>query len=192
MLKSSTISLTCVAGLAVFGCSTGERAVERELTAARDALAAVDSAAQEYVTDEVRAIQEALDSAAARIERGDYQEALTAARDARTRATDLPDAVVESRAELEASWTVLRDSLPSMLQQIDAQVNRLSNARQLPAGMSTVQVTAAKATLQELNETWAEAVRESEGDQLPRAVTKAESVRTGVMQLMRSLGLRTT
>ncbi len=193
MLKSSIISLTAgLAGLTAVACTPDQRAVERELTAAQDALMAVDLESREYVTVEVRAIQESIDSATARIERGEYQDAMAAARDARTRATGLPNAVVERKAELDASWTVLRDSLPPMLQQIEAQVNQLSSARQLPAGVSRDKMTDAKASLQALNEAWAEAVRDSESGKLPTAVNKAQSVRARVIELAQSLGLRAT
>jgi len=193
MLKSSIVSLAaCLAGLSAVACMPDQRAVERELTAAQDALLSVDLESREYVTVEVRAIQESIDSATARIERGQHREALAAAREARTRASDLPNTVVERKAELDTVWTALRDSLPLMLQQIEAQVNRLSATRQLPAGVSTAQVADAKATLQALTGEWAEAVRESEGGKLPKAVNKAQSVRARAIELMQSLGLNAT
>jgi len=193
MLKSSIISLAaCLAGFTVVACTPDQRAVERELAAAQDALMAVDLESREYVTVEVRAIQESVDSATARIERGQYGEALAVAREARTRATDLPNTVVERKAELDTVWAALRDSLPLMLQQIEAQVKRLSSTRPLPAGVSTAQVADAKATLQALTGEWAEAVRESEDGKLPTAVNRGQSVRARAMELMQSLGLWAT
>ncbi len=189
---TATSAAALLAGLTVVGCSPGRRAAEAELTAARDGLAAIDVEAREYVADQVSAIQASIDSATALFETGAYQDALTLARDANTKATALPGAVVQRKAELEASWSVLRDSIPAMLQQLQTQVDQLSGARRLPSGVTRPQVNDAKTTLQTLSETWAEAVRESEDGRWPAAVTKADAVRTGVRQLMQSLGLVAT
>jgi len=192
MFRASILGLTaCLAGLIAIGCSPGRQAAEAELTAARNALNAVDTGARDYVADEVRAIQETIDSATARFERAEYQETLAAAQDAHTRANQLPDSAAARKAVLEAAWTSIRDSLPPMLQQIAVEVNRLSNSRQLPAGLSRSQLNEVKAALEVQNGAWAQAVREFEAGNLAAAVTRADSVRTGVTQMMRTLGMRT-
>ena len=115
--------------VAIVACSTAKAPAEAAIKAADEALAGVKSEAAVYVPDQLQSAEDTLASARASFEKGEYQQALTSAKDLPGKAKDLAAAVSAKKDELAKSWQEMSGGLPGMLNAIQSRVNILSKSR---------------------------------------------------------------
>jgi uncharacterized protein YoxC len=181
------IAIACC--FALISCSMSKAPAEAAIKATEEALAGVKSDAAVYVPDQLKGVEEALATAKASFEKGDYGQALSGTKDLAGKAKELAAAVAAKKDELTQSWQDMSGGLPGMVTAIQNRVNILSKSRKLPAGLDTEKFASAKASLATVTQTWTEASNAFSSGNVMDAVTKATTVKEKAVEIMSALGM---
>lgn len=184
----SLIIFACFFALAA--CSTAKAPAEAAITAADQAIASVSKDASQYVPDQLKNVQDALATAKANFQKGEYQQALTGAQDVAAKAKGLATAVAAKKDELTKAWQDMSGGLPGMVSAIQSRVDILSKSRRLPAGLDKDKFDSAKASLATVTQTWTEASNAFQSGNLMDAVAKAKAVKEKAVEIMNTLGMK--
>jgi hypothetical protein len=182
------IALTLVG--AVAGCARERGSAEQAIAAADSTLQTVAADAQAYVPDLYTAAGAKVAAARQDFEAGNYTDALAKAQEAATEAGGLGAAITARKDELSAAWTAMSDSLPGMVQAIQARVDELSKMRRLPAGVTAQALDDAKAALQEMTGSWNQATQAYGSGNLAEATSMASAVQTKAAEVRAALGMK--
>jgi len=184
----SIVALACC--FVLVSCSTAKAPAEAAIKAADEALNSVRADAAVYVPDQLKGVEDALASAKDSFQKGEYQQALTGAKDLAANANDLAAAVTAKKDELTKSWQDMGSGLPGMVQAIQSRVDMLSKSRRLPAGLTKESFESAKASLATVTQTWTEASNAFQGGNLLDAVDKGKAVKDKAIEIMNTLGMQ--
>ncbi len=187
-LMFATIIFACC--FALIACSTAKAPAEAAIKAADEALAGVRSDASMYVPDQLKGVEDSLAAAKESFQKGEYQQALTGAKDLASKAKDLASAVAAKKDELSKEWQDMSGGLPGMVNAIQSRVNILSKSRRLPAGLDKDKFESAKTSLATITQTMTEASDAFKGGNLMDAVSKAKTVKEKAAEIMSSLGMK--
>lgn len=181
VLLSSSILVT--------GCGQDKTAAEVAMKAAEQSVGAVKDEAGKYVPDQLKAVTDALDSAKASFEKGDYKAALSAAQDLPTKANALVEAVTAKKTELTKSWQDMSTALPKTVESIKSRIDSLSKSKKLPAEVDATKFEGAKAGLAAINQSWTDASAAYKNGNLAEAVSKATAAKEKSLEAMQLLGM---
>jgi hypothetical protein len=176
--------------VALVGCSTAKAPAEAAIKAADEALAGIKSEASVYIPEQLKGVEDALASAKDSFQKGEYQQALTAAKDLAAKAKDLATAVAAKKDELTKAWQEMSGGLPGMVNAIQSRVTMLSKSRKLPAGLDKDKFESAKASVPTITQTLAEASDAFKNGNLMDAVSKAKTVKEKATEVMNALGMK--
>ncbi len=191
MLNRLMFTITALACcFALIACSTAKAPAEAAIKAADEAIAGVQADASAYVPDQLKSVQDALAAAKESFQKGDYQQALTGAKDLAAKAKDLAAAAAAKKDELTKSWQDMSGGLPGMVNAIQSRVNILSKSRKLPAGLDKEKFESAKASLATVTQTLTEATNAFQSGNLMDAVNKATTVKEKAAEIMNTLGMK--
>lgn len=191
MSKKLILVITAiVCCFALLACSTAKAPAEAAIKAADEAIAGVRPEASIYVPDQLKAVEDSLAAAKESLQKKEYQQALTGAKDLPGKAKDLATAVASKKDELSKSWQDMSGGLPGMVEAIQKRVDILSKSRKLPAGLTKDTFESAKASLATITQTWTEASNAFSSGNLMDAVTKASAVKEKAAEIMNSLGMK--
>jgi hypothetical protein len=186
--------LVCgVLGLALImaGCGGAQKeATEAAINAAQTAINAASTEAAKYVPDQLKAAQDAVQSAKDALAKGDYTAALTAAKDAASKASDLAKAAAAKKDELMKGWASLSESMPKSMDQVKAKLDAYSHGAKMPAGMDKSKLAGAKEQYAQLKQSWADAAAAAQQGNLGDAMQKASSIKDVLAKLMEMLGIK--
>ncbi len=174
----------------LISCSTAKAPAEAAIKAADEALAGVRSDASIYVPDQLKSVEDALATAKENFQKGEYQQALTGAKDLAAKAKDLAAAVSAKKEELTKSWNEISSNLPEMVQTIQKRVDILSKSRRLPAGLDKEKFESAKASLATATQSLTEATDAFKSGNLIDAVSKAQTVKEKAAEIMATIGMK--
>lgn len=175
---------------ALIACSTAKAPAEAAIKAADEAIAGVKSEASIYIPDQLKAVEDSLAAAKDSFQKGEYQQALTGAKDLAVKAKDLAAAVAAKKDELMKSWQEMSGGLPGMVDAIKSRVNILSKSRKLPAGIDKGKFDAAKTDLAGITQTLSDATGAFNGGNLMDAVSKAKTVKDKAVEIMNAIGMK--
>ncbi len=184
VLKMTALVLCCVALVA---CSQKGPA-EAALATAQTAVDGVKADAAIYVPDQAKSLSEAMTSARAAFDKGDYKAALEAANAIPAKAKDVATASAAKKDELSKQWASFTD-VPAMVDQIKAKIDALGAMKKLPKDMDKAKLEAAKASLADITKGMGEAMESSKAGNMADAVAKGSAVRAKVTETMAALGL---
>jgi hypothetical protein len=159
------------------------------VAAAEKAVQTVRPTVEAYAPQELQALTEALRSAKAKLDGGDYAAALAEAQQVPAKADAAAKAALAVKEALTKEWGTIAAAVPPMLQAIGAKVEELAKAKKLPKGMDKQAVEDLKANAESLGELWKDAERVSGGGNVKEALAKAKEVQTKAQELMGTLGL---
>lgn len=177
-------------GLALIACSTAKAPAEAAIKAADEALAGVKADAAQYIPDQLKGVEDALAAAKESFQKGEYEQALTGAKDLAGKAKDLVAAVAAKKDELAKSWQDMSAGLPGMVSAIQSRVNILSKSRKLPAGLDKGKFESAKTSLATITQALSEATNAFQGGNLMDAVDKGKAVKEKAVEIMAALGMK--
>jgi len=184
----TVIAFACC--LAVISCSTAKAPAEAAIKAAEEALAGVRADAAVYVPDQLKGVEDALAAAKDSFQKGEYQQALTGAKDLAAKAQDLATAVAAQKESLTKEWQDMSAGLPGMVSAIQSRVDMLSKSRRLPAGLDKAAFESAKGSLATVTQNLTEATSAFQGGNLMDAVTKGKAVKDKAVEIMNTLGMK--
>ena len=137
----SLLVLAFVALLAS-ACTNYKQPAQTAISQAETALDAISVDAQKYLPDKYQQTQAAIDAAKATYSKGDYKNALAAAKELPTQvsalATEVAAAKQSAIASLTESWNSLSSDLPNMVNAIQSRVDMLSKSKKLPKNLLNI------------------------------------------------------
>ena len=189
-MKWLTRMLLAVFVLFLAACASEKGPAEQAIKAAEEALNAAKGEAMKYIPDQVKSVEDALKGAKDTFAKGDYKAALAAAKDLPQKAKDLAAAAAAKKAELTKAWEEMSAGLPKMVEAIKSRVDILSKSRKLPANLDKAKFEGAKAGLEEITKTWADAEGAQKAGNLADALAKAKTVKEKATEIMTTLGMQ--
>lgn len=178
--------LALALGFAV-ACETQKVPAETAMKAAESAWAAVSADAVKYVPEQAKGIEDAMKAAKDAMAKGDYAAVLKDAGTLPAKIADVQKAVVAKKAEWTTAWNAMDTTLPAMVTAIQTQVETLTKARRLPAGIDKAAVDGAQTALATVQQTWTEAKAAFDGGNFEAALAKANTVKEEATKIMTSL-----
>lgn len=177
-------------GPAVSACGDGGKAAaDAAINSAQTAFDAVHKEAALYVPDQVKGVEDALAAAKERAMKEDYTQALSEATSITPQISALTEAVAAKKTELTGAWNRMSMDLPKTVGAIQSRVATLAKSRRLPKGVTKDNLTSAKADVDMMTATWADATKAFAAGNLVEAVSKAESVKTKAAAVTAALGM---
>lgn len=193
MARKSGWTLCALLGIAllVAGCGNAQKeATDAAISAAQAAINAVQGEAEKYVPDQLQAAQAALQNAKDELAKGDYKAALTAARDAASKAKDLAATAAAKKDEWTKEWADLNVSLPKSMDQVKAKLSAYARGAHMPAGLDKAKLADAKTQYEQLKQDWANASAAATQGNLGDAMKKASTIKDALAKLVEMLGIK--
>jgi hypothetical protein len=166
--------------LLVVSCSMIKAPAQLAIKAAEEALNTVRAEADQFVPDQLAAIEATLNGARQSFEKGDYKAALVAAKDLPAKIKDLAAAIEARKAELPRNWTELSAELPKL---IAGTKNTVEQAT-AELGPDNAALKSARTGMAEINTAWTEAQEAFNTGNLIEAVNKAREIKAKAAQIM--------
>jgi len=183
-MKFRSLFVASVASMLLLAaCDSAKKAgAEAAIKTADAAFSAVSGEASKYVPDQAKAVQDSLTAAKTSLTNGDYDAALTSAKDLPGKISDLAAAVKAKKEELTAQWTSLSAELPKNLAEVQAKAAALTKSHKLPAGAGDKLVA--------VQQMWTDASGAFTGGNLADALAKANQVKDSLSSLRTTLGMK--
>ena len=183
-MKFRTLLIMSVASILLLAaCDSAKKAgAEAAIKTADTAFSAISGEASKYVPDQTKAVQDSLTAAKTSLTNGDYEAALTSAKDLPGKISDLATAVKAKKDELTAQWTSMSGTLPKNLEEIQAKVATLTKTHHLPAGAGDKLVA--------VQQMWTDASSAFTGGNLTDAMAKANEVKDSLFSLRTMLNMK--
>lgn len=170
--------------LLVVGCGNAQRdATEGAINAAQSAINAVRAEAEKYVPDQLRAAERTLQSARDSLVKGDYDSALTEAKEAANKARDVAVAAAGTKEQWRSNWNDLNESLPRSVDQIKNRIDAYSHGARMPEGMDKDVLEEAKKEYADLKEKWDSAKESARQGNLGDAIQKSTGLNEVIAKL---------
>lgn len=190
MKKTTVLAiLVFVGAIFLLACGQDSKPAAMAVKAAEEAVNAAKTEAAKYVPDQVKSLEESLAALKGKFDRKEYKAVVTEAQELAGRAKQVTEAAKLKKEELTASWTSISQELPGMVERIQSKVDLLSQARKLPAELSTEKFDEAKAGLAAVKEEWARAMESFKTGNVADAVASAQAIREKAKKTMEILGL---
>ena len=193
MFKRSALFVAALLWLALILAACGgaqKEATEAALNAAQTALDTAQDEAARYAPDQLQAAQAAMRSAREALAKGDYDAAISAARDAANKARDLTTVAAAKKEELTQTWTSLNQSAVKAMDEVKRRLDAYSHGARLPAGLDKSQLNDAKTQYEQLKQQWSDAAGAAQKGNLPEAIAKASIWKEALAKLMDLLGIK--
>jgi hypothetical protein len=180
----------CVA-LLLAACNSAQKAAtQASLNAAQTAITAAQGEAAKYVPDQLKAAQDAVQTAKDALAKGDYKAALSAAQDASSKAKGLAAAAAAKKDELTKNWASVSESFPKSLDAVKKKLDACSHGAKMPAGMDKAKLADAKTQYDQLKQGWSDAAASFQQGNLLDAVNKTSVLKDGLAKLAEMLGIK--
>lgn len=188
-----TVALLAFAALLASACANYKEPAQAAITEAETALQTIAADAQRYVPDRYQEVSDALTSAKAAFDKGDYKAALATARDLPARVADLGAAATAAKSaaldRLTGDWNTLSADVPKMVDAIQSRVDMLSKSRRLPKNIDQASFDAAKSGLDTIKQAWTDATQAFSAGNVEEAVAKARTAHQKGAEVLGLLGL---
>ncbi len=182
-----------VAGLVLAACASQMEPAKKMIADVEAAVAAAGADAQQYVPDQVAAVNQKLADLKSAFDKQDYKAVLAGAPALLNEAKGLADAAAAKKKEvleaLGAQWTALAAELPQSVSAVESRLAVLAKSRKLPAGVTKDGVAAAKSGLAEAKGAWDEAKTAFGAGNVQAALDKAKGVKAKLDEAAAKLGL---
>jgi len=195
IVKHRTVRFLSVlaAGLVVAACASQMEPAKKMLADVEAAVAAAGPDAQQYVPDQVAAVNQKLADLKAAFDKQDYKAVIAGAPALLNEAKGLADAAAAKKKEvLEAlgtQWTALAAELPQSVSAVEAKLAAIAKSKKLPSGVTKDGVAAAKSGLAEAKTAWEEAKSAFGSGNVQAALDKAKGVKAKLDEAASKLGL---
>jgi soluble cytochrome b562 len=196
MYAKSFRSLLLLAFVALLAsaCTNYKEPAQTAISQAETALDAISVDAQKYLPDKYQEVQAAIDAAKAVFSKGDYKNALAAAKELPTQVSALATEVAAAKqaaiASLTDTWNSMSADLPNMVNAIQSRVDTLSKSKKLPKNLDQASFDAAKTGLDDMKSTWSAATQSFNSGNVEDAVAKAKQVQEKGTEVMGLLGMK--
>jgi hypothetical protein len=195
ILAARTVRLLAVfaAGLALAACANQMEPAKKLLADISAAVTAAGADAQQYIPEQVAAVNQKLGDLQSAFDKQDYKAVLAGAPAVLADAKSLAEAASAKKKQvleaLGAHWTQLAAELPQSMSAIEAKLATLAKTRKLPAGITKDGVDSAKAGLAEAKTAWEAAKSAFGAGNLQAALDQAKGVKAKLEEASAKLGI---
>ncbi len=195
ILATRTVRLLAVfaAGLALVACANQMEPAKKLLADISAAVTAAGADAQQYVPEQVAAVNQKLGDLKTAFDKQDYKAVIAGAPAVLADAKALAEAAAAKKKQvleaLGAQWTQLAAELPQSVSAIEAKLATLAKTRKLPAGITKDGVDSAKAGLAEAKSAWETAKTAFGAGNLQAALDQAKGVKAKLEEASAKLGI---
>ena len=172
-----------VASLLLSSCGSQKGAAEAAMAQTVTAYNTIKDQATKVAPDDAKSIEDGIAAATAKLQGGDYKNALAEATSLGARVKEPADSLDDKTAQAQAAWNELAGSIPGTLATLDKKLAGLKapaagtpNAEQSPVVM-----------LAALKTSWTDAQASAQAGKLAEAVNKGNDVRSGAVKLLTDL-----
>ena len=188
--KNLITILFVVSALFLAGCSGNKSAATMAVNAAQESFDAVKGEAVQYVPDQARGVEDAIQSAKDSLAKGDYDAALNLAKPIPDRVKELPAAIAAKKTEMTAGFQEMSGGLPKMLAVVKSRLDILSASKGLPANLDQAKLEGAKSGYETAAKAWAEAQSAFSSGNVADAMAKATIAKDNAVEVMTTLGMK--
>ncbi|MGA2965042.1 MAG: hypothetical protein ABSD64_02450 [Terriglobales bacterium] len=183
-MKTKLVLAVILAGMMSFAaCDNAKKtAADAAIKGAQTAYAAVADQANQYVPDQAKDTQTAIQSAKDAFDKGDYAGAFEASKALPEKVKALAAAAAAKKDELTAKWTEMSGSMPGLVTAVETKVNALTKSHKLPAGAAD--------SLASIKQSWSDASAAFSSGQLSDAMAKASAAKAKLTELQTTLGMK--
>jgi hypothetical protein len=189
-------ALAAVAMLAS-GCAQQRGPANKALESVEDSLKNIRDDAQKYAPEGLKAVDAQVANLKESFDKKEYDNVL-AGTPALQKAVDSLSAAVNSGkaqarsavAAAKTEWEGLNTEVPKMVDTIQARVDELTKKKHLPFGVSKDEFEGAKAGLESIKTTWADAKSEFEKGDAVEATSKAKTAKGMAMEVKEKLKIK--
>ncbi|HUO79899.1 MAG TPA: hypothetical protein VMU00_07130 [Steroidobacteraceae bacterium] len=190
--RAGRLLVMLVATVALGACAGQMEPAKKMLADVEAAVTAAGADAQQYIPDQVTAVNRRLAELKAAFDKQDYKTVIGAAPALLIEAKGLADAAAAKKKEvleaLGAQWTALAAEVPQQVSAIEARLAAIAKTRKLPAGVSKDAVESAKAGLAEAKSGWNDAKTAFGAGDVQAALAKANGVKAKLEEAAAKLG----
>ncbi len=191
MRISNALLGLAASALLITGCSSQKDPAANVLTQAEAALAEVRVEGAQYAPGELKAAEDTLAKLKADFAKEDYKQVLESVPKFNTEMAALKELVVATQTQMVAAtreWETLSTEVPKVVEEIQVRVNNLSGSK-LPKEVKKDAFEAAKASLETMKATWAEATAAHSAGNTLEAADKARMVQAKGEEVKTQLGM---
>ncbi len=192
-VRTARFLAVVVAGLALAACASQMEPAKKLLGDVEAAITAAGPDAQQYIPEQVAAVNKRLAELKAAFDKQDYKTVIAGAPALLTEAKGLADAAAAKKKEvleaLGAEWTKLAAELPQSISAVEAKLATIAKTKKLPAGVTKDGVESAKAGLAQAKSAWDEATASFGSGNVQAALDKAKGVKTQLEEAAAKLGI---
>jgi hypothetical protein len=177
-MRTLLLAVAATALLGIAGCANKEEPATNAVAQAEAALTEIRADASKYAPDELQKADASLAAQKERLQKEEYQQVLDAQPQLMTEVTALKDVVIAKQTQLAAAtleWERLKKEVPPLITTIENQVASMTGKR-LPKEVTKEQFEAAKAELELMKTTWAEATAAFDAGNATEATDKGRVV----------------
>ncbi|MHB8138692.1 MAG: hypothetical protein ACYDGO_09950 [Smithellaceae bacterium] len=199
-MKKSFLIITVIllfAACMLVACGKADKgSAELAITAATEAINTAKAEIGKIAPDEIAALETTLASAKEKLDKGDYNGALTEAQGIVSKAKDVVTAAkakkdeVLAKVDLTQKWKDLSQGLPKMVAALQSRVDILSQAKKLPGNLTTEKFAEVKTDLAAVKEDWTKAQESFKSGNVADAISTATSVKEKAVKAMETLGMK--
>lgn len=189
-------ALAAVAMLAS-GCAQQRGPANKALEAVEDSLKNVRDDAQKYAPDGLKSVEAQLKNLKQSFDDKHYDNVLAGTPSLQKAVDSLAAAVNAGKAQHRAAvaaakteWEGLNTEVPRLVDAIQARVDELSKKKRLPFGVSKDEFDGAKAGLESIKTTWADAKSEFNKGDAVEATTKAKTAKGMAIEVKEKLKIK--
>lgn len=183
-MKTKLVLAAILAGMMFFtACENAQKTgADAAIKGAQTAYSAVADQANQYVPDQAKDVQTAIQSAKDAYDKGDYAAAFEASKALPDKVKALAAAAAAKKDELTAKWTEMSGSMPGLVTAVQTRVDALTKSHKLPAGAAD--------SLASIKQSWTAASTAMQSGQLSDAMAKASAAKAKLTELQTTLGIK--
>lgn len=198
-------ALLALVAVVLAGCGREKEPAQAALNAAQTAIDGIRADGEKFAGDKLAELDNALKSAKAAFDKGEYKEALAAAGSLPGKAQEVmkaaeaakaeaekkaAEAAEAAKAELAKGWEAMSAGLPQMADAVKKRLDILGKAKKLPEGLDKDKLAGMKSGLEEAMKGLEEAKSAATSGDFAKAVEAGKALEGKIGEMASALGLK--
>ena len=192
-MRFAKVLLTIAAvTLLATGCARQKSEATKALTAIETSVSALKEEGTKYAPIAYNGVESTLATLKDSLAKEDYKSVLAGTPELTKAVDTLKTAIASGKEQFEtasAEWGALANDVPQMVAAIQSRVDALSSSKKLPKNVSKEAFESAKAGLDWMKTTWAEASAAATDGKPTDAAEKAKAVKAKGAEVLAALGM---
>lgn len=185
--KCALIILSASICLFLTACGAKKESANAAIKAAEDAFNTVKSEAAQYVPDQAKSVEDAIQAAKASFDKGNFDEALNTAKAIPEKVKEISAAVASRKAEITKKWAEIAVGMPEMLDAIKSRLDMLKASKRLPKSLDKDKLELAETRYETAAIMWDEAKRLYSGGNMADVIPLVTAAKEDAMKAMEVL-----